>query len=1595
MEQSRGSASEVEKVLSLSELQLMRLVICGMRAAARAASASRQTRRLLEAAACRVIARQAGKKHDYVHGLWCNFRASSLRKLRAHLARGDMSATEERLSTLEWAAVDLLLLYDTPLLSVASFHQRAQLAALERTFELVQQFQLEPENGGVVASEQWSRAAQSYSKNGVVLSAVALQRRWYELKLDTRQRVCAPQVPGTLRPLLVPIHEAVATRFPHVVRSRELLPWRRLVAAGTVAEPTSERGPAPGEPRVDAALTRDAEKYIKTIDLLDDDELEKNALKEAPINTSNITLIDTADKELTGSENTRRKSSRNRNQNKNQSTKKDISENVDIIIKPEIIEIDDDAPSPKENIIEAMQDIDLNNVDATIVYDSDEEDVKTIIDVQMGNVDKALETATVADENSEISNISEENINNSILYQEVESNWNDCQNTSNISDKDTQIEIEGHNPVKIEESSDSDENDVNCSSPDLNNQIENVGHIQEIVNNSIVCNNLDKVAEQLKDQIRAKYCAVPSAQNKDTSISTTSQDSSDIPAIDPKLLMCPLILLRRIDDPIQSLDKPLPSPSQSLNTQKSSKTSYSRLFYEKQKEMTNATPPSNSRLYYQNKARLFHDKNITRSFYEKNKTLLKQCKPCMLSLRKVDEEWGRNVGEGRKRVRLPDMEKVKRNNRGVLTAQVAPLMPTQSATMVKRVRPNSTYNDQSTPSSSTQVFVRTPLQPMFRPSVPPPWTHTSTPGQESEPKSLLEQLLVGNTYQNSSVTDPALQQNYLMIPPTQFNLLQSQTGAFLQNCQSSQGQLQNLNVPLQGFMSNPMLQEPNTNWPHGLHQNIGNNWPQTTATQNVFTNMFPPVLQTQTTMTAIGNIPIPNISTQNIVTQNIPTQNVAAQNVPIQHMAPQNIATQNITTQNISAQNVATQNIPIQNMAMQNIATENISSQNIAKINTLTQNITPQNISTQNMATQNIGMQNETSETQNAVIADELASAITTRNILTQNTAMQKESIHNIATPNILAQNIAMQNIYIQNMATQNISSQNMTMQSQTPETQNITIVNELGAANATGSMSTQNTAIQNISTQNIAMQNISSQNIVTPNTSTQNVAMQNIPTQNIVTPNISTQNIVMQNIPTQNIVTPNMSTQNIVMQNIPTQNIVTPNISTHNIETPKILIPNWGLANMAGVLSLTQTIVNQPSLTIDGTLLARSFQDIVLKQQEPLNQFITGSQPNPFIVNPVSRVNAAPTPMPMNQELNQSFVTNQALLCGSVLQIIQPTPDVSTSVAQTNAEGYTDYTITQQTPTERTSGTSVTMDVDEETNATSDGCLKTTEQVDLLQVVPVENLFEMVPNKYTYSSTDNNKMLNDSSLILDWGLFPLSPSYLMKERKIDFKHVLCTGPGQGWRLKGHLVVSDQQKPPPVAAIWSIRPRVRLQLPTPDEHCKDAKAAANVLFRDRLYQKLFDYPLTYSMMLVAVRSAAACGRLLAAGAALRLYCLRTGILHPIHAQIASFDDRQSKEIDRRIENAWKSFWSMKALMKGNLPLTLKRKLVDMCILPILTYGAQSWSLTEAQKSRLKICQRAMERSILGVRRTDRVRNTELRSRTVCKYVPSLFRKQLL
>lgn len=50
----------------------------------------------------------------------------------------------------------------------------------------------------------------------------------------------------------------------------------------------------------------------------------------------------------------------------------------------------------------------------------------------------------------------------------------------------------------------------------------------------------------------------------------------------------------------------------------------------------------------------------------------------------------------------------------------------------------------------------------------------------------------------------------------------------------------------------------------------------------------------------------------------------------------------------------------------------------------------------------------------------------------------------------------------------------------------------------------------------------------------------------------------------------------------------------------------------------------------------------------------------------------------------------------------------------------------------------------------------------------------------------------------------------------------------------------------------------------------------------------------------------------------------------------------------------------------------KMKLLNTCIIPVLTYGAQSWTLTEELKQKLRTAQNDMERKILNIRRSQRV-----------------------
>lgn len=67
-----------------------------------------------------------------------------------------------------------------------------------------------------------------------------------------------------------------------------------------------------------------------------------------------------------------------------------------------------------------------------------------------------------------------------------------------------------------------------------------------------------------------------------------------------------------------------------------------------------------------------------------------------------------------------------------------------------------------------------------------------------------------------------------------------------------------------------------------------------------------------------------------------------------------------------------------------------------------------------------------------------------------------------------------------------------------------------------------------------------------------------------------------------------------------------------------------------------------------------------------------------------------------------------------------------------------------------------------------------------------------------------------------------------------------------------------------------------------------------------------------------------------------------------------------------------------------MPIKEKRKVYNMCILPCLTYGCQTWALTEKLTRKINVCQNGIERSVIGIRRKDRIRLENIKSITKFK-----------
>lgn len=92
-------------------------------------------------------------------------------------------------------------------------------------------------------------------------------------------------------------------------------------------------------------------------------------------------------------------------------------------------------------------------------------------------------------------------------------------------------------------------------------------------------------------------------------------------------------------------------------------------------------------------------------------------------------------------------------------------------------------------------------------------------------------------------------------------------------------------------------------------------------------------------------------------------------------------------------------------------------------------------------------------------------------------------------------------------------------------------------------------------------------------------------------------------------------------------------------------------------------------------------------------------------------------------------------------------------------------------------------------------------------------------------------------------------------------------------------------------------------------------------------------------------------------------------------------DNQTLEILRRIGLAWAAYGNLKYVFKAELPNCLKRKVFNQCVLPVLTYGAETLTLTKRTIKKIRVTQLAMERSMLGISLRDHIPNTEIRRRS--------------
>lgn len=93
-------------------------------------------------------------------------------------------------------------------------------------------------------------------------------------------------------------------------------------------------------------------------------------------------------------------------------------------------------------------------------------------------------------------------------------------------------------------------------------------------------------------------------------------------------------------------------------------------------------------------------------------------------------------------------------------------------------------------------------------------------------------------------------------------------------------------------------------------------------------------------------------------------------------------------------------------------------------------------------------------------------------------------------------------------------------------------------------------------------------------------------------------------------------------------------------------------------------------------------------------------------------------------------------------------------------------------------------------------------------------------------------------------------------------------------------------------------------------------------------------------------------------------------------------ENQTAEIKRRVRLTWAAAGKLSHVLRNRtIPINLKRKVFNTCLLPVMTYGMETMTLTVKSANKLRTTQRAIERTMLGIGLRDHITNENIRQRT--------------